>query len=91
MAKLWLEWNSTTTQEARNKANDNLNYVETCRIFAKNSTKMRSNSRRNGESVAGVELRQQHSKHENRNVINNRDKKYEDRLEMSVHNGTYVS
>ncbi len=35
MAKLWLEWNSTTTQEARNKANDDLNYVETCRIFAK--------------------------------------------------------
>ena len=38
--KLWLEWNSTTTQIARN-----------------------------------------------RNAINNRDKKYEDRLEMFVHNG----
>ena len=39
MAKLWLEWNSTTTQKARN---------------------------RNAK---------------------NRDEKYEDRLEMSVHNG----
>jgi hypothetical protein len=35
MAKLWLEWNSTTTQQARNKANDDLNDVTTCRIFAK--------------------------------------------------------
>ena len=43
LAKLWLEWNSTTTQKALNKANDDTN-----------STKMRSDSRRIGEIVAGV-------------------------------------
>jgi hypothetical protein len=33
-----------------------------------------------------LEWRQQHSKHENRNAINNRDEKYADRLEMFVRN-----
>ena len=47
--------------------------------------KTRINSRRNGETVAGVKLRQQHSKHENRNE-ENRDEKYADRLEMFVRN-----
>jgi hypothetical protein len=47
--------------------------------------KTRNNSRRNGETVAGVGLRQQHSKHENRNE-NNRDEKYADRLVMFVRN-----
>jgi hypothetical protein len=46
---------------------------------------MRITSRRNGETVAGVELRQQHSKHENRNE-ENRDEKYADRLKMFVRN-----
>jgi hypothetical protein len=46
---------------------------------------MRITSRRNGNTVAGVELRQQHSKHENRNE-SNRDEKYADRLEMFVRN-----
>jgi hypothetical protein len=35
MAKLWLEWDSTTTQQARNKANGGIKDVKTCRIFAK--------------------------------------------------------
>jgi phosphohistidine swiveling domain-containing protein len=46
---------------------------------------MRITSRQNSETVAGVELRQQHSKHENRNE-SNRDEKYADRLEMFVQN-----
>jgi hypothetical protein len=46
---------------------------------------MRITSRRNGNTVAGVELRQQHSEHENRNE-SNRDEKYADRLEMFVRN-----
>ncbi len=29
MAKLWLEWDSTTTQQARNKVNGELNDVKT--------------------------------------------------------------
>jgi hypothetical protein len=36
MARLWLEWNSTTTQQAQNKANEDLYDVKTCRIFARN-------------------------------------------------------
>jgi hypothetical protein len=35
MARLWLEWNSTTTQQAQNKANEDLYDVKTCRIFAR--------------------------------------------------------
>ena len=30
LAKLWLEWNSTTTQKARNKANGDIKDVKTC-------------------------------------------------------------
>jgi hypothetical protein len=33
--KLWLEWNSTTTQQAQNKANDETDDVKTCQIFEK--------------------------------------------------------
>ena len=36
LAKLWLECDSTTTQQARNKANGGIKDVKTCRIFAKN-------------------------------------------------------
>ena len=39
MAKLWLEWNSTTTQQTRNKANGDIKDVKTCRIFAINKRK----------------------------------------------------
>ena len=39
MAKLWLEWNSTTTQQTRNKANGDMKDVKTCRIFAINKRK----------------------------------------------------
>ncbi len=39
LAKLWLEWDSTTTQHARNKANGDIKDVETCRIFAINIRK----------------------------------------------------
>jgi hypothetical protein len=53
--------------------------------FRNKHTKTRITSRRNGETVAGVELRQQHSKHENRNE-DKRDEKYADRLEMFVQN-----
>jgi hypothetical protein len=44
MAKLWLEWNSTTTQQARNKANGELNDVKSFEFSG--ITKMRSISRR---------------------------------------------
>jgi hypothetical protein len=83
-AKLWLEWNSTTTQKARNKANGDIIDVKSCRIFAKN-TKMRSDSRQIGETVAGVKLRQQHRKHET--GTRKQGRKIENRLEMFVHNG----
>jgi hypothetical protein len=43
------------------------------------------------KTVAGVELNNNTASTKNWNAINNRDEKYEDRLEMSVHNGTYVS
>ncbi len=39
MAKLWLEWNSTTTQRTRNKASGDIKDVKTCRIFAINKRK----------------------------------------------------
>ena len=39
MAKLWLEWDSTTTQQARNEANGDIKDVKTCRIFAINIRK----------------------------------------------------
>ncbi len=39
MAKLWLEWDSTTTQQARSKANGGIKDVKTCRIFAINTRK----------------------------------------------------
>ena len=85
MAKLWLEWNSTTTQKARNKANGDIKDVKTCRIFAINIRKRGSLHGKNSETVAGVRLRQQHSKRENRNE-SNRNEKYADRLEMFVQN-----
>ncbi len=31
-SELWLEWNSTTTQKTRNKANGEINDVNTCKI-----------------------------------------------------------
>jgi hypothetical protein len=46
---------------------------------------MRSDSRRIGETVAGVELRQQHRKHET--GTQKQGRKIENRLEMFVHNG----
>ncbi len=85
LAKLWLEWNSTTTQREGNKANGDIKDVKTCRIFAINIRKRGSLHGKNSETVAGVGLRQQHSKHENRNE-SNRDEKYADRLEMFVQN-----
>jgi hypothetical protein len=39
LAKLWLECDSTTTQQARNKANGDIKDVKTCRIFAINIRK----------------------------------------------------
>ncbi len=42
------------------------------------------------KTMAGVKL-DNNTDSTNRNAIHNRDEKYEDRLEMSVHNGTYVS
>jgi hypothetical protein len=39
LAKLWLECDSTTTQQARNKANGDIKDVETCLIFAINIRK----------------------------------------------------
>ena len=56
MAKLWLEWNSTTTQKARNKANGDIKDVKTCRIFAINTRKRGTIRGEIGETVAGVEL-----------------------------------
>ncbi len=55
MAKLWLEWDSTTTQQARNKANGDYIWRQNLRIwnektdptnFSETLTKMRSISRR---------------------------------------------
>ena len=51
----------------------------------KTSTKTRSDSRRIGETVAGVELQQQHRKHET--GTQKQGRKIQNRLEMSVHNG----
>jgi len=56
LAKLWLEWNSTTTQKARNKANGDIKDVKTCRIFAINTRKRGTIRGEIGETVAGVEL-----------------------------------
>jgi hypothetical protein len=46
---------------------------------------MRSNSRRNGETVAGVELN--NNTESTKPERKKQGQKYEDRLEMSVHNG----
>ncbi len=40
-----LAYDSTTTQQAQNKANGDIEDVETCRKFAKNTRKMMNNSR----------------------------------------------
>jgi hypothetical protein len=87
LAKLWLECDSTTTQQARNKANGGIKDVKTCRIFAKNYE---------NDELFAVKWRKLWLEWNStttqiariRNAINNnRDEKYEDRLEMSVHNG----
>jgi hypothetical protein len=44
LAKLWLECNSTTTQQALNKANGGIKYVKPVE-FSRKITKMRSYSR----------------------------------------------
>ena len=84
MAKLWLEWNSTTTQRARNKANGDIKDVKTCRIFAINTRKRGTIRGEIGETVVGVEL--------NNNTGSTKPEHNEQgrkihRLEMSVHNG----
>ena len=56
LAKLWLEWNSTTTQKALNKANGDIKDVKTCRIFAISIRKRGIIHGKNGETVAGVRL-----------------------------------
>jgi hypothetical protein len=56
LAKLWLEWDSTTTQKALNKANGDIKDVKTCRIFAINTRKRGTIRGEIGETVAGVEL-----------------------------------
>ena len=90
MAKLWLECDSTTTQQARNKANGGIKDVKTCRIFAKKyeneelfAAKWRKLWLECNSTTTQIAR--------NRNATNNRDEKYEYRLEMFVHNGTYVS
>jgi hypothetical protein len=90
MAKLWLEWNSTTTQEARNKANDDLNYVKTSRIFARqyeNEEQFAAKWRKLWLEWNSTTTQQARKPERNQQ----QGRKYEDRLEKSVHNGTYVA
>jgi hypothetical protein len=53
--KLWLEWNSTTTQKAQHKANDDLNDTKHRRIFVKScENEEKFVVRRKKLTVAGV-------------------------------------
>jgi hypothetical protein len=54
MAKLWLECDSTTTQQARNKANGGIKDVKTCRIFVKKIRKRGAIRGEMAKTVAGV-------------------------------------
>jgi hypothetical protein len=56
MAKLWLEWDSTTTQQARNKANGDIKDVKTCRIFAEKIRKRGAIRGEMAKTVAGEKL-----------------------------------
>ena len=81
-------WSATQQQHSKHdKANGGIKDVKTCRIFAKNYE---------NEELFTVKWRKLWLEWNStttqiariRNAINNnRDEKYEDRLEMSVHNG----
>ena len=49
---------------------------------------MRNKSLKKWRNCGWSETQQQHRKHETGTQNKNRDEKYEDRLEMSVHNGS---
>jgi hypothetical protein len=84
LAKLWLEWNSTTTQQARNKANGDIKDVKTCRIFAINIRKR--GSIRGEMAKLWLEWNYDNNTASTKTGTKNRDEKYADRLEMFVRN-----
>jgi hypothetical protein len=68
LAKLWLEWDSTTTQQAQHKANDDMDATNTCRIFVKIIRKW-GGITEEWRNCGWSETRQIHSKHETRRTM----------------------